>query len=295
MGYIFLMLSLAAGTIKGFCGKQTSRYVNEYRDAMLANFVRMILCSIIGLIVVIFSNDIHLLAFNRTEMLIAFLSGAANSAFVVLWLMAVKKDAYMMLDVFCMIGILIPIIGSAALFGESIETKHVLGVAILIVAVCIMCSYNNSIKSRLTISNVIILIMCGISNGLSDFSQKLFMKMSDGVAVAVFNFYTYAISSLVLLVCWLISVGVSKTRDCISLKPILRYIVIMSICLLACSYFKTLAAGMIPSAQLYPAAQGGALIISSIMSIVLFKEKPNAKLIIGISMSFVALMVINIL
>ena len=295
MGYLFLLIALAAGAAKGYCGKKTGDYVNEYKDAMLANSIRMILCILIGLGTVAAGSGINALAVNRTTLLITLLSGAANSAFLVLWLIAVKKGAYMMLDVFCMIGILIPIVGCAVFFGEKIGLNHVIGFAILLIAVCIMCSYNNSIKTKITFSSLILLLLCGISNGFSDFSQKLFVKLSDSVPISVFNFYTYVFSAVILVCCYFFFTHTSKDKKPMNIKPILVYIPIMSVCLFLYSYFKTLAAHYLPSAQLYPLAQSGALILSSLMSAVFFHEKLTAKCIIGIVISFAALIIINVL
>lgn len=295
MGYLFLLLALAAGATKGYCGKKTSGFVNEYKDAMLANSVRMIFCTLIGLCMVAFTEGIASLRINKTVFLISLLSGAANSAFVVLWLVSVKRGAYMMLDVFCMLGILIPLIGCAAFFNERIELNHIIGIIVLVVAVCIMCSYNNSIKSKMTISSFILLILCGVSNGLSDFSQKLFVNLTPDVSIAVFNLYTYLFSTVILIACYIFFSKRSESGGTTDIRPIFIYILVMSVCLFLYSYFKTIAAQHLPSAQLYPLAQGGALIVSSIMSAVLFHEKLTKKCILGISISFVALIIINVL
>ena len=44
MGYVFLALALIAGATKGYCGKKTSGFVSGFRDSMLANMIRMLLC-----------------------------------------------------------------------------------------------------------------------------------------------------------------------------------------------------------------------------------------------------------
>ena len=295
MGYLFLLTALVAGATKGYCGKKTSGYVNEYKDAMLANSIRLILCTLIGLGMVLVSSGVGALRINRTVFLISLLSGAANSAFVVFWLISVKRGAYMMLDVFCMLGILIPLIGCALCFGEEIRINHIIGIVILLVAVCIMCSYNNSIKSKMTVSSFILLLVCGAANGFSDFSQKLFVKLSDNTSIAVFNLYTYLVSAVILIIFFLVFSGRAENKAPSAIKPIFGYILIMSVCLFLYSYFKTLAAQHLSSAQLYPLAQSGSLILSTVMSAVLFHERLNIKCIVGISMSFAALIVIIVL
>ena len=61
MGYLFLVLALASGLTKGFCGKKVSGFVKESRDAMLANFLRMTICIAIGFFVVVFSDGAQIM------------------------------------------------------------------------------------------------------------------------------------------------------------------------------------------------------------------------------------------
>ena len=295
MGYLFLAIALLAGATKGYCGKMTSGYVNEYKDAMLANTIRMVFCVLIGFIMTVVQSRIGALRIDMTTAWIAVLSGVTSSVFVVSWLVSVKKGAYMMMDVFLMLGVIVPLIGSSISFGESIRPIQWLGLAVLMVAVLIMCSYSNSIKGKMNISSLILLIVCGVSCGLSDFSQKLFVEHTSTISVAVFNFYTYVVSAAVLFIFYLIfSKKENSDAAPTDLKHIFGYILVMSICLFANSYFQTKAAGYLPSAQLYPLSKGAALILSSLMSAILFGERLTLKCIIGMILSFAALLIINL-
>lgn len=80
-----------------------------------------------------------------------------------------------------------------------------------------------------------------------------------------------------------------------TVKKIVLYIAIMALCLFANSYFKTLAATELDSAQLYPLNQGAALILSMGMSALSFKEKVTPKAILGIVLAFAGLLVMNVL
>ena len=79
------------------------------------------------------------------------------------------------------------------------------------------------------------------------------------------------------------------------IKKIFGYVLVMSICLFANSYFKTKAAGYLDSVQLYPLSQGASLIISTGMSALLFRERLTLKCVIGVLISFVGLIVLNVL
>lgn len=297
MGYLFLAIALFAGAAKGYCGKRTSGYVAAYSDAMLVSAIRMAFCIAIGLCAVAAAGQIGMLAAGRSVLLISLLSGVGNAAFVVLWLVAVKRGAYMMLDVFCMLGVLIPIIGCAVFFQEPIRWNHIVGAPILLAAALMMCSYSNSIKEKLSPSSVLLLLLCGCANGVSDFSQKMFVRFSENTPNAVFQFYTYLFSEIILLVCFGFSKrkGNEKEKKPFPFRAMIGYIAVMSVCLFVYSYFKTKAAAYLPSAELYPLAQGGALILSTVMAATLFRERLRKEAVIGMAMSFAALLVINLL
>ena len=288
MGYLFLAISLLAGAAKGYCGKMTSGYVQGYKDAMFANTIRMIFCILIGLGMILLDGSINDIV----------PSASLLAVFVVCWLISVKKGAYMMLDVFLMLGVLVPLLAGKLFFNESIKTTQWIGIGILFIAVYIMCSYNNSIKGKMTITSLILLIVCGVANGLTDFSQKLFMKMAGDTSIAIFNFYTYIFSTLTLLVFYCVFNRIEQTdgeKKTTGIKRVFGYILVMSICLFANSYFKTMAAGYLDSAQIYPLNQGASLIISSGMSALLFGERLTLKCVIGLLVSFVGLIVLNVL
>ena len=298
-GYIFLALALFAGCTKGYCGKKTSGFVEKSKDAVFISFIRMLLCILIGVILIIAANDTSYLVADAKMMPVYILSGVSTSAFVVTWMLAVKKSAYMLIDVFLMLGVLIPLILANILFNEPVKPTQWLGIAILIVAVIIMCSYNSGLKGKMSFSSILLLILTGASNGIADFSQKLFVRTTDGVPSSVFNFYTYVFSAITLLICYIVfkktESKVESEKQSTIPKVMYAYVAVMAVCLFANSYFKTVAAYTLDSAKLYPLNQGAALILASLMSVFLFGEKLTLKAVIGIALSFVALIIINVL
>lgn len=298
MGYLFLGISLLAGVTKGYCGKMTSGYVNGYKDAMLTNTIRMALCIVIGFGMILFQGNIAQITPNISLLAVSALSGITTSVFVVCWLLSVRRGAYMMLDVFLMLGVLVPLLAGRILFDETLRLTQWIGIFILFVAVYIMCTYNNSIKGKMDVWSLILLVICGVSNGLTDFSQKLFVKMDSGISISVFNFYTYLFSALTLLVFYFVfnkTEKQNKKEGMFRLRKILGYVFVMSLCLFMNSYFKTLAARYLSSVILYPVFQGGSLILSAGMSSVLFHERLNMKCIVGLLLAFLGLIVLNVL
>lgn len=265
-------------------------------SAILLNFVRMVLCVVFGTLLIFVYKDTAYLTFNHKLLIISAFSGISTSIFVITWLISVKKSAYMLIDIFLMLGTLVPIIFGYFLFNEKIFLKQWIGLIILIGAVIIMCSYNNSIKTKLSTSAFFLLIVCGLANGLADFSQKMFVKTLSEIPVSVFNLYTYIFAAATLFVVYLMSFfnGKSAQFEENSSNKYL-YIIVMSAALVLNSYFKTKAALYLDSAQLYPLNQGMSLILSTIMASVFFKEKLTAKCIWGIIIAFIGILVLNLL
>lgn len=295
MGYCLFLIALFAGAVKGYCGKKTSGYANGLQDAIFANIIRMLFCVLIGFLLLVLSGDLAHLIPSRNVLLIGMLSGIATAVFVVTWLICVKRSAYMMVDIFLMLGVLIPLIASNILFHEEIKLTQWVGIAVLFTAVVIICSYNNSIKEKLTPASLALLILCGAANGIADFSQKLFTKCVPDGSAAAFNFYTYLFAAFVLFLAFTATRKAGNASESSGTKQIFGYILIMSVCLFVNSYFKTLASESLNAVLLYPLNQGCALILSAVMAAVLFKEKLTAKAIIGILTAFAGLLIINLL
>ena len=297
MGYLFSLISVFACTTKGFCGKKISAYTKEYRSAMLSNSLRMLLCIAIGALFVIFDGGFAAFAVNGTVLWISALSGIMTSLLVISWLLSVRRGAYMMVDVFITLGVTVPIILSALLFKEEIRLNQIIGLLILFAAAFIMCSYNNQIKAKLSIPTLILLTLTGLSNGLADFSQKMFIKNAGGASVSTFNFYTYVFSALTLVIVFALTIDrkVGIGESVAAVKKSYVYIIIMAIALFTTSYCKTLAAKYLSSAELYPLNQGSLLILSAFMSAIFFGEKIKPKCIVGIVLTFIGLIIMNVL
>lgn len=295
MGYLFLSIALLCGATKGYCGKRIGGYAENVQSATFLNLVRMLLCILFSLTIILVTGDISQLTFDPYLLGVSALSGVSTAVFVITWLLAVRKSAYMMLDVFLMTGILIPVVAGQFLFSEPVTLRQWIGFAVLLIAVFMMCSYNNKIKAKLSLSSFLILLLSGIANGILSVSQKLFAHGASSVPASVFNLYTYVFASGTLAIFFFAISRKEKARfESGKTKTAFVYIGIMAAALTAHSLFKTMAAFYLDSAILYPLEQGSALLLSSLMASFFFGEKLNLKAILGIAIAFAALMIITL-
>ncbi|MGN1346742.1 MAG: EamA family transporter [Eubacteriales bacterium] len=299
IGYLFVAFALFCGAAKGYCGKKTSGTITSLPSTLLFNAVRMCLCIPIGLLFVgLNTGTLGSLAVSPDVLLISALSGLSTALFVVTWILCIRSGAYMMVDVFLTLGVIVPVGACAVFFRETIRWNQLLGILLLAAAAYIMCTYSNSIKEKLSPRTLLLLILSGTANGITAFAQKWFRYRAAETDVSVFNLYTYLFSSVVLILCFLFAARHEENAA----KEVLEnrkklgiYVVIMSLCLFLHSFFSTMAAGSLSASQLYPLMQGGSLILSMVMSAVFFKEKITPRCLTGIALTFLALLLINML
>ena len=291
IGYLFLAISALSGTTKGYCGKRVSEYVKSLKGTVFVNLTRMFLCIIVGFFTV-FSQSNASFKIDLSTALITLLSGLSTAVFVILWITSLRSGAYVMLDVFIMLGVGVTIALCNIFFKEEICFNQLAGFVLLIISASMMCSYSTSVKGRLSLKNIILLTGIGLSNGLTDFSQKLFVYNSPRTPASVFSFYTYVFAFLIFVFFYL--TFNHKEENDGKQKRVILYVVVMSVCLFLNSYFKTLAAVYISSATLYPLSTGISLILSLLMASFIFKEKVTPKCIFSAILAFVSLVIINL-
>ncbi len=300
IGYIFVLCALAAGLTKGYCGKKTSGVITGLRGTVLFNAIRMLICIPIGALFVLFTAKGANFDVDALTLIISAVSGVSTAMFVVTWIGCVRVGAYMMVDVFITLGVMIPIFSTAMLFGEEIRLTHIIGLLLLIFAAYLMCSYNNRLKQigRMNVKQLALLAVCGSFNGINQFTQK-WLRYSTETEVSVYNFYTYIFAACTLLLLAALmpkqKSNASEGKKSLPIKRLAIYVTLMSACLFLHSFCSASAAGYLTSAQLYPLMQGLGLTCSMIMSAVCFGERITPRCVLGIVTAFAAMLCINLL
>lgn len=291
MGYIYLSLALFAGLAKGFCGKTISRDMNNFKECVFINLMRMLFSALLGFLLAAAKTGFGGFVITQENFSIYLLASISMSTFCVAWMYAYQNEAYMFLSIFTMLGTLLTCLLDAIFYDASVRLNQCLGMTILLLAVFIMSIYNKGIKGKLTAKGLTILIVGSIGSALADFSQKVYAR-EIGQTAEIFNFYMYAFSLVLLVIVYtILRYKKAQKTSCLiyDRKHLLIYF-IMAFFLYMNSVSKTMAAVFLSSAQIYPVLQGANLILSAVIAHTLFKEKINAKGLAGIALAFIGLM-----
>ena len=295
MGYLFLAIALLTNNIKGYCGKQMSRYSAKLNDTLLICFFRMLMC--IGTSAIILAVTGGFFGLEITPKLIGYaaFSGISTAILVAAWLFAANSSGYMMLEVFQMLGVGVTILMSFVIYKEEITVRDVIGFCVLVFAAYLM---HAGTKIKPTLKTLAVVILCGLANGMTDFSQKAFIYSGLDTTTAQFQLCSYVFAAVTLIVLYTAMTAGKKTEEKNGATAILKktwyFVLIMAVCLYANSYFKTEAANYLSAAKLYTLSQGGTMAIGTLMSAFLFKEKLTLKSGISIAITFLGLLIINL-
>lgn len=301
MGYLFLSLALGGNILKAFCGKKTSSFMKTVSDAFSFSSIRLGLSALFGIFFMIpdlLKNGLELLAFDIELLPTFLLSAVANVGMVITWLIVVRSGVLVLLDVSALCGLLLPLILSQIFYAENIETNHIIGLILLFAAALLIASYNNSIKTKLNPKSILLLLGFAISNGFIDFSQKIFRKQTQTVPSSVFNFYTLLIAFAILFIISIILNANRKDTENSKLQinpKALLHISLMAVGLCVVTLFKTLAAGELNAALVFPFFQGTVIISNAILGAVCFKEKLSFKSVLGLILITAGLLIMNLL
>ncbi len=296
LGYLFLLISVLAGSTKGYFGKRISGKTEGMAASVWVNILRMVFCILISILV----SGASLLQnggkIDNALIVTGIFSGVTQAVFLISWLYCVRGGGYMLVTVFTMLGIVVTLILSTLFLpGETITLTQWGAVALLLVAVFVMYSYNTGMQGKLSLGTKIALVICGLSHGLSSFAQKVFQVYSTG-DTGTFTLIGYVVT-LAALLCLLLlpSVRSEKQKPAQLIKGIFFPVLMMAIALFLCNYFAVEAAapGRLSAVQLYPAREGLNMLLGVLMSHFLFREKANLRCIIGCFLAFIATLLLQ--
>lgn len=138
MVYLFVILAILCLAVKGFCGKKTSIYAEKISYAFLLNLVRMLLCIVVGLIVLLIEAKGKITGIDWRLALIALTGGAGTAMLVVCWVLAIRENTLVRVDVACTVASLLPAVLSLIFFKESFSGWKMFGFALILSAVFIV-------------------------------------------------------------------------------------------------------------------------------------------------------------
>ena len=300
MSYILFVLSKICAIVKVVAVKSSGNIASGAKNGTKISLIRSLGCIIVGAIVCAFSGFRPM---TETGIWISVLSGVSNAALLFFWILAATSAPLYFVELFCMIGgVVLPLLISTALTGETVGVLGWVGSAILLVAAFLLSKRGGG---RINVKTFLIAIMAGLGNMGSVMTQKLYNTYSGGT-VADFQLATYAVSAAVLALLLLAFCVHSrhtarKTADTVETVKsgalrgrVLLFISVAIVMMYISQFLSTYASASIPSAVFYPLSYVISMPLIYFCDVVIYKERVTLRGALGIILVTLAGVLINL-
>ena len=281
-GTLYLLLAILASAAMTLALKickteNTNRYA-----IILGNYIT---CVIIGFLLL--ADKSSVLHIHTVTLLLGALGGILFVVSLVLLQRSIEVNGAILTSAFSRMGLVVPLIISIAFLGEKPKAIQFVGMGIVLIAIWII---NGKREQQRDLSPILLLLVL-LAGGFADSMAKLFDHFGEEVQGSLYIllvFFTAGIATLVLLL-----LEYKKTGRPGRIKDFAAGIAVG-----IPNYFSAslllMALADVPAYIAYTAFSTGVLLLITVISLVLFKEKLNKGQMVGIGLIVVALVLLNV-
>ncbi len=202
---------------------------------------------------------------------------------------SIHKNGAILSSVFTRLGVLVPIFLSVALFHERPTLVQGLGVALAVVAAVVMNGLPQKHQRGPSAKGIYLipLVLTLLLNGSSDSMSKIFTQLGRRQDDGLFVFYIFLFAGLLTLILLI------RERRPISRRDLL-FGVLVGVPNFLSSRLLLAALTELPAFLVYPSYSVGVILVISVASFLLFRERLNRRQLGAVGMILGALVLLNI-
>lgn len=200
-------------------------------------------------------------------------------------------------------GLIIPILYSVFMLDEKLTLLHIIGFILFVTSV-IFSSLGGKENKKASLLWLVTVIVGLLANGLTATIQKVYIMKTPTSQDSVFLGVAYATASL----CFAVKYMLSKSRASRELESgsnekgtdglyIIKFIGVSLLASIG-SFIGNLLLGKLTvnviAAILYPCVNGGLAVFTTLVSFIIFKEKPTANKLLSILFGCAAIIILNL-
>lgn len=278
---LFLLLALLSSSVLAIVLK----YLNS-SYAYGVYFVNYVTCALLAFATMqpksLYNGDVAPLWLGAIAGFFYLASLAANGY-------SIHKNGAILSSVFTRLGVLVPILLSVALFGERPTLVQVLGVVLAVAAAVVMNGLPNKEETSPAAKSIYLLplVLTLLLNGTSDSMSKIFTQLGRRQDDGLFVFYIFLFAGLFTLVLLI------KERQTITRRDIF-FGVLVGIPNFLSSRLLLAALTELPAFLVYPSYSVGVILVISLASFFLFRERLNRRQLGAVGMILAALVLLNL-
>lgn len=291
MQYLFLIAATLAATGKALFCKLVGNSKGRY--AFFVNFKAFLTAFLVSLIFVAneLSQIINISAFSFALSAV-FGFSVAFTQFT--QMKAMNEGPVSLTMLIYSSAFVIPIVFAVAAWGESVSAWQILGIALLIVSIALIVVEPHG--KRINFLWIVFVACATLGSGSNAIVQKIHQMSAYKSELKLFLVLALFFSALFSLLFYLLyrpeeAASPKRTK---SVKEVL-FPIFLGISVGVLNFMNLMLAGVVPAVIQFPICNVGSLILTSVFSIVFFKEKIEARRMVGYALGIAAILVIGLL
>lgn len=281
-GWMFLLLAILSSAamtlvLKAFKTEGTNRYA-----IILGNYIT---CVIVGFFLL--PDRSVILQARSLTLLCGVIGGALFVLSLVLMQLSIGTNGAILTAAFSRLGLVVPLLVSIFLFAENPAPLQIIGLVLVLVAMWVINGKDESSKTV----RPLLLIFVLLGGGLSDTMAKIFSYYGNQAQDSLYIFIVFLTATIVTT--GLLLLEGKKTGRYGTWKDYLAGIAVGIPNYFSASFLlKSL--NQIPAYIAYTVFSTGVLLLITILSMLLFREKPGKRQMAGLGIIIAALVLLNI-
>lgn len=297
--YLLLALNVSFAVTRSILIKNVKKAENGFRSIRFN--VMLFVVAVVAMLPLVLS-DIE--GFSDQPLYLSAIYGVALIGSIVCSVESIACGPVSLSLLFYQSGFLIPTVFGALYFNENMSALSITGLVLVVLSLAITIDRSDKKFSVKWLSlSVSGLVFCG----LLGIVQKLFGKYKTAHPAAGqihFTFISLSFALIIALITMLVAYYFpakanraidSETNNEQIERPSAKkcvFVIVIGVLLSAVNVLNTILAGKLPSVVFFPVFNVGVIVLSTIVSALLLKERPSLKQIVSIALGSFAIIII---
>jgi drug/metabolite transporter (DMT)-like permease len=287
MDILLILACCCLATLKvGIQSKASRTVLTEKNEVVFYNF------GVFGLIAILFLYSVFGCSFEVWVYGAMFAFLTVN--FQLFYTEALASGSVSLTVMMVNLAMVIPVLFSKFCYNEPLTTCRIIGILLTIVS--IVCVTDLKSKKHTNKKWLLCAVVATLVNGLTGIVQKSFNASPVGVERSAFISTSYIMafifSGLVLLVMSL-SKGKAKRLEPKKIVKILPYIIAVGITLGTFQMLYNYTMTLVDGTYFFPVYSGGAIVLSTLLGVIMFKDKISKNQVVGIILGIASIVLMN--
>jgi drug/metabolite transporter (DMT)-like permease len=186
------------------------------------------------------------------------------------------------------LSVLIPVSLSVAVFGESLSTTQLIGVAVALISLPLLAAkIGGGLSGGFDRETLLLIVAQIFVQGFAQFSSKVLIATGLGGERSAFFLAVFVSATLVTIPIALRHRAEIKRRD-------LEFGSVVGVCNIGGNLSILLALAALPGAIVFPLVNSGGLLLVTVLAWLIFRERISRVNAIGIALTLAAVLLINL-